>query len=61
MKITYNEQDDVLRIEFSSAPVIRDVSHGWNVHVGYSKVGLAEVTILDAQAAGYWPLEITTK
>lgn len=61
MKITYFEQDDILVIEFSKEPVTRDVSHNWNVNVGYSKVGLAEVTILDAQAAGYWPIEITTK
>jgi hypothetical protein len=37
--------------------VIKDVSHGWNVNVGYSQAGIAEITILDAQAKGYWPLE----
>jgi len=27
------------------------------VHVGYAANGIAEITILDAKEAGYWPLE----
>jgi hypothetical protein len=32
-------------------------SHGCNINVGYAANGIAEITILDAKAAGYWPLE----
>jgi hypothetical protein len=49
--------DDILHIEFSREPIVKDVSHGWNVNVGYAANGIAEITILDAKAAGCWPLE----
>ncbi len=57
MKIKYDDQEDILHIEFSGQPIIRDVSHGWNVNIGYAANGIAEITILDAKAAGYWPPE----
>lgn len=57
MKIEYDPQDDILRIAFSKEPIVKDVSHGWNVNLGYAANGIAEITILDAQQAGYWPLE----
>lgn len=57
MRIEYDEQDDILHIEFSKEPIVKDVSHGWNVNVGYAANGIAEITILDAKAGGYWPLE----
>ena len=57
MRIKYEEQDDILHIEFNQEPIVRDVSHGWNVNVGYAAKGIAEITILDARANGYWPLE----
>ncbi len=57
MRIQYDGQDDILFIEFSKEPIVKDVSHGWNVNVGYTANGIAEITILDAKAAGYWPLE----
>ena len=57
MKISYDEQEDILLIEFSSEKVIKDVSHGWNVNIGYGEHGIAEISILDAKKAGYWPIE----
>jgi len=57
MRILYDNQDDILHIEFSRSPVVRDVSYGWNVNIGYSAKGIAEITVLDAKAAGYWPIE----
>ena len=57
MRIEYDNQDDILHIEFSKEPIVKDVSHGWNVNVGYGAKGIAEITILDAKADGYWPLE----
>lgn len=57
MKIEYDDKEDILHIGFSTAPIVRDVSHGWNVNIGYSEDGIAEITILDAKAKGYWPIE----
>lgn len=57
MRIMYDEQEDILLIEFSNEPIIKDVSHGWNVNIGYTATGIAEITILNAKADGYWPLE----
>lgn len=58
MKIVYDEQDDILCIEFSDDPIIRDVSLGWNFSIGYSQNGIVEITILDAKANGHWPPEL---
>ena len=57
MRIKYDDQEDILSIEFSQEPVVKDVSYGWNISIGYAAQGIAEVTILDAKANGYWPLE----
>ncbi len=57
MRIEYDDQDDILHIEFSNEKVVRNVSHGWNVNVAYSASGIAEITILDAKSKGYWPME----
>jgi hypothetical protein len=57
MRISYDEQDDILHVRFANEPIVRDVSYGWNVNVGYFTAGIAEITILDAKAKGYWPLE----
>lgn len=57
MRIKYDDQDDILHIEFSREPIVKDVSHGRNVSIGFSAKGIAEITILDAKVAGYWPLE----
>ncbi len=53
MRIEYDNQDDILHIEFSKDPIVKDVSYGWNVNVGYGAEGIAEITILDAKADGY--------
>ena len=60
MRIMYDEAADILRIEVSPEPIVRDVSHGWHVSLGYAAKGLAEITILDARAHGAWPIEIVT-
>jgi hypothetical protein len=54
--IKYDDQEDVLFIQFSKDPIVKDVSHGWNVHIGYAANGITEITIIDAKASGYWPL-----
>jgi hypothetical protein len=56
MQITYYEEDDMLFIKFNNDPVIRDVSHGWNVNIGYTVQGIGEITLLDAKADGLLPI-----
>jgi hypothetical protein len=46
MKITYHESDDILHVQLTLDRVVRDESHGWNVNLGFSESGLAEITIL---------------
>ncbi|CAK0757200.1 DUF2283 domain-containing protein [Gammaproteobacteria bacterium] len=57
MMIKYDAQDDILYAEFTRKPIVKDVSYGWNVNICYDANGIAEITILDAKVAGYWPLE----
>ena len=46
MQIIYHEADDILFIKFNADKIVRDVSHGWNVHIGYTENGIGEITIL---------------
>jgi hypothetical protein len=55
--MNYHASDDILHIVFSNGPIIREVSHDWNVNLAFSTAGLCEITILDAKKAGYWPIE----
>lgn len=61
MKISYDAQADVLCFEFSDDTVVRDVSYGWDVSIGYGEHGIAEITILDAKAKGYWLIDNLTE
>jgi uncharacterized protein YuzE len=58
MKIIYYEEDDMLFIEFQKGKVIRDESLNWNVNIAYTNDGIGEITILDAQKNGLYPLQI---
>ena len=58
MRIGYDAAEDVLYIRFSDAPVMRDESLDWNVHIGYAADGIREISILDAKKRGYLPLSI---
>ncbi len=58
MKIVYYEDDDTLFIEFQKGHIIRDESVSWNVNIGYTKDGIGEITILEAQKNGLYPLQI---
>ena len=50
MRIKYDAEDDILYVAFSQEPIVRDVSNGWNVNVGYAAGGISDITILDAKA-----------
>ena len=58
MNIVYFDEDDTLIIEFSKGSILRDESVGWNVNIGYTVDGIGEITILDAQKSGIYPLQI---
>ena len=59
MKMQYDEDDDNLVIEFKKDKIIRDVSLGWNVNVGMTSNGVGEIVVLDAKAAGLFPLDLS--
>ena len=58
MKIVYYEEDDTLFIEFQKGEIVRDETLNWNINIGYTQDGLGEITILDAQKNGLYPLQI---
>ncbi|MBK1620011.1 hypothetical protein CKO42_16500 [Lamprobacter modestohalophilus] len=58
MIIVYHENDDILFIEMSKEPIVRDESLSWNLNIGYTADGIGEITILDAQKSGLYPLQI---
>ncbi len=58
MKIVYYEEDDKLFFEFQKGKIIRDESLSWNINIGYIKDGIGEITILEAQKNGLYPLQI---
>jgi len=58
MKIVYYEEDDTLFIEFQKGEIVRDETLNWNTNIGYTQDGIGEITILDAQKNGLYPLQI---
>jgi len=58
MKIVYYEEDDILFLEIAKGEIVRDESLSWNVNIGYTADGIGEITILDAQKNGIYPLQI---
>ena len=58
MKIVYYEEDDTLFIEFQKGDIVRDESLNWNINIGYTQDGIGEITILEAQKNGLYPLQI---
>lgn len=59
MKMQYDEDDDILVIEFTNGKIARDVSLGWNVNVGMTENGVDKIVVLDAKAAGLFTLELS--
>jgi hypothetical protein len=57
MKTTYYEEDDILEIHVSDAPVAREVSHGWNVNIAYAADGsIVDIVLLEAKKKGLFPV-----
>ena len=58
MNMSYDKTEDILYIQFSDEPIVRDESLNWNVHIGYSATGIREITILEAKKRGYLPVRL---
>lgn len=59
MKTIYYPDDDTLEIRISDKPISREVSHGWNVNIGYAGDGsVAEIVLLEAKEHGLYPVEL---
>jgi len=58
MKILYYEEDDILLLELAKGEIVRDESASWNVNIGYTADDIGEITILDPQESGIYPLQI---
>ena len=62
MKATYHPEDDILYLRFNDKPIVRELAHGWNVNLAYAADGdIVEMTILDAKAAGLYPIQTDTR
>lgn len=58
VKIVYYEEDDTLFLEFQKGEIVRDETLNWNINIGYTEDGVGEITIIDAQKNGLYPLQI---
>ena len=58
MNINYDREEDILFLRFNDEPVVRDISYGWNIHVGMTENGIGQITVLDAKRAGLLPINL---
>ncbi len=58
MKITYDEQQDILLINFNDDPIKKDISLNWHINIGFTEKGLGEISILEAKKTGLLPLYV---
>jgi hypothetical protein len=59
MRTTYYDEDDILVIQLSDKPILREVSQDWNTHISYAADGSAvEVVVLEARAHGAVPVQV---
>lgn len=58
MKTVYYPQDDILEIQLSDKPIVRETSQDWNVHLSFAEDGtLVQLVVLDAVKIGVIPFE----
>ena len=58
MRIAYYEEEDTLYIEFTKEQIVRDESVNWNINIGYTENRIGEMTILEAQKSGIYPMQV---
>jgi uncharacterized protein YuzE len=61
MKSIYFEDGDILQIQVSDKPIVREISHGWNTNISYAEDGsIVEIVLLDARKEGVIPVQLKT-
>ena len=59
MNTTYFEDDDILEIKFSDAPVVKEFSKDWNTCVSLDAAGnIVQMVVLDAKKIGAYPVNV---
>ena len=61
MQIDYDDSEDILFIKFNNEAVQKDISYGWNVHVGMTAHGIGQISILNAKADKFLPIRLPKK
>ena len=62
MHTTYFEEDDILEIRFSDAPIVKEISENWNTCISLDAQGnIAQLVVLEARQIGAYPIEVNTK
>ncbi len=57
METLYYEDDDILVLKFSDAPIVKEISQDWNVNISYDAKGnIVEMVVLEAKEAGLYPV-----
>jgi Protein of unknown function (DUF2283) len=59
MHTIYFENDDILEIKFSDAPVAKEFSKDWNTCISLDAAGnIVQMVVLDAKKIGAYPVEV---
>lgn len=62
MHTTYFENDDILEVKFSDAPVAKVFSKDWNTCVSLDAAGnIVQMVVLDAKKIGAYPVQINSQ
>jgi hypothetical protein len=60
MHTIYFENDDILEIKFSDAPVVKEFSKDWNTCISLDAAGnIVQMVVLDAKKIGAYPVQIS--
>ena len=57
METIYYEDDDILVLRLSDAPIVKETSQDWSVTISYDAEGnIVEMVILDTRETGLFPV-----
>ena len=58
MKTIYYPADDILELNFSDNPIVKETSQDWNIVLSYDANNhLVQMVVLDASQSGLLPLQ----
>ena len=61
MKITYQEEEDILLITLNNQPIIDRTLYGQQLDLKLTENGVGQIIIHDAQSSGLLPVEVSPK